>query len=38
LQREKRHAELLNANYQLEFDDDGGDIKNIPAYLVVERP
>ncbi|CAO1614730.1 unnamed protein product [Parajaminaea phylloscopi] len=37
-QREKRQHELLNAKYLLEFEDDGGDIKHVPAYLVVERP
>lgn len=38
LQREKRGNDLLEAKYQLEFEDDGGDIKSVAAYLVVERP
>ncbi|CAO1619878.1 unnamed protein product [Sympodiomycopsis kandeliae] len=37
-QKDKRQHELLNAKYLLEFDDDGGDIKSVPAFLVVERP
>ncbi|PWN25125.1 hypothetical protein BDZ90DRAFT_234339 [Jaminaea rosea] len=37
-QREKRAADLLEAKYQIEFEDDGGDIKSVAAYLVVERP
>lgn len=37
-QKDKRQHELLNAKYMLEFDDDGGDIKDVPAFLVVERP
>lgn len=38
VQREKRGNDLLEAKYQLEFEDDGGDIKSVAAYLVVERP
>ncbi|KDN52930.1 hypothetical protein K437DRAFT_253563 [Tilletiaria anomala UBC 951] len=34
----KKESELLNARYQLTFEDDNDDIKSIPAYLVVERP
>lgn len=34
----KREGELLHAPYSLMFDDDGGDIKQVPAYLVVEHP
>ncbi|KAI3628884.1 hypothetical protein CBS14141_000587 [Malassezia furfur] len=34
----KREAELLQTPYQLMFDDDGSDIKQVPAYLVVEHP
>lgn len=33
-QREKKQHELLNAKYLLEFEDDGGDVKHVPAYLV----
>ncbi|WFD35032.1 hypothetical protein MCUN1_001878 [Malassezia cuniculi] len=34
----KRDADSLNALYDVMFDDDGADIKKVPAYLVVERP
>ncbi|WFD32373.1 hypothetical protein MSPP1_003418 [Malassezia sp. CBS 17886] len=34
----KREHELLHAPYSLMFDDDGADIKQVPAYLIVERP
>lgn len=34
----RRANEILNAPYHLEFEDDGQDIKQIPASLVVERP
>lgn len=37
-QREKRQQELLNAKYQLEFEDDGGQITSVPANLVVQGP
>ncbi|WFD38864.1 uncharacterized protein MJAP1_001828 [Malassezia japonica] len=35
---QKRETELLHTPYQLMFDDDGADIKHVPAYLVVEHP
>ncbi|KAN0066095.1 hypothetical protein ACQY0O_000188 [Thecaphora frezii] len=34
----KRERELLNANYELIFEDDGDVVRLVPAYLVVERP
>ncbi|EPQ32258.1 uncharacterized protein PFL1_00455 [Pseudozyma flocculosa PF-1] len=34
----KREQELLNANYQLIFEDDGDVVRLVPAFLVVERP
>ncbi|KAK0558756.1 hypothetical protein OC844_004898 [Tilletia horrida] len=34
----KKEQDLLNASYKLIFEDDGDDIKSIPAFLVVERP
>ncbi|PWN52756.1 hypothetical protein IE53DRAFT_253595 [Violaceomyces palustris] len=34
----KKEQELLNANYELMFEDDGAEIRLVPAYLVVERP
>ncbi|CAO1628014.1 unnamed protein product [Jaminaea pallidilutea] len=37
-QREKRGNDLLNAKYLIEFEDDGGDIKEVAAFLVVEKP
>lgn len=38
IQIQKRETELLHTPYQLMFDDDGADIKHVPAYLVVEHP
>ena len=38
LQMAKREQELLNAKYQLAFEDDDDDIKLVPASLDVERP
>lgn len=37
-QLQKRETELLHAPYDLMFDDDGADVKQVPAYLVVEHP
>ena len=34
----KSDEDALNALYDIMFDDDGADIKRVPAYLVVERP
>lgn len=34
----KRESELLTAPYHLMFYDDGADVKQVPAYLVVEHP
>ncbi|WFD42942.1 hypothetical protein MPSI1_001593 [Malassezia psittaci] len=36
--QQKREKDLLHAPYQVMFDDDGADIKLVPAYLVVEPP
>ncbi|ETS63483.1 hypothetical protein PaG_01769 [Moesziomyces aphidis] len=34
----KREAELLETKYNLEFDDDNGEIRQVPAWLVVQEP
>ena len=34
----RRDSEALNSMYEVMFDDDGADIKRVPAYYVVERP
>lgn len=34
----KKEAELLDAKYALEFDDDNGEIRHVPAWLVVQPP
>ncbi|SNX81537.1 uncharacterized protein MEPE_00242 [Melanopsichium pennsylvanicum] len=34
----KKEAELLEAKYNLEFDDDNGEIRQVPAWLVVQSP
>lgn len=34
----KKEAELLEAKYNLEFDDDNGEIRQVPAWLVVQGP
>lgn len=34
----KKEAELLEAKYSLEFDDDNGEIRQVPAWLVVQAP
>ncbi|CAD6983870.1 unnamed protein product [Tilletia controversa] len=34
----KKEQDLLNAPYKLVFEDDGEDVKSVPAFLVVERP
>ncbi|EST09852.1 SGF29 tudor-like domain protein [Kalmanozyma brasiliensis GHG001] len=34
----KKEAELLEAKYLLEFDDDNGEIRQVPAWLVVQGP
>lgn len=34
----KRESELLTTPYHLMFYDDGADVKQVPAYLVVEHP
>ncbi|KAE8209470.1 hypothetical protein CF327_g6546 [Tilletia walkeri] len=34
----KKEQELLNQPYKLIFEDDGDDVKSVPAFLVVERP
>lgn len=36
--KSRKPDELLNASYQLEFEDDDGAIRDVPASLVVERP
>ena len=38
IQQQKREKDLLHALYQVMFDDDGADIKLVPAFLVVEPP
>ncbi|SPO20792.1 uncharacterized protein UTRI_00269 [Ustilago trichophora] len=34
----KKEPELLEAKYNLEFDDDNGEIRQVPAWLVVQGP
>lgn len=34
----KKEAEMLEAKYNLEFDDDNGEIRQVPAWLVVQGP
>ena len=34
----KKEPELLEAKYNLEFDDDNGEIRQVPAWLVVQSP
>lgn len=34
----KKEQELLEAKYNLEFDDDNGEIRQVPAWLVVQGP
>ncbi|PWZ02801.1 hypothetical protein BCV70DRAFT_6582 [Testicularia cyperi] len=34
----KREPELLEAKYNLEFDDDNGEVRQVPAWLVVQAP
>lgn len=38
MQLVKRESELLTTPYRLMFYDDGADVKQVPAYLVVEHP